>query len=168
MNQQVVKTEINYGCRTDHSLIQIEIYNEEIKRGPGVSKFNNLLLNHTDFTDKMRKNLIEMKNKLQGMDLDAIDNWEAVKIKVYEVCKKLTKNSTKKKNCTLQNLYKLQQIMQEEACTKNKTNEHEGHVQETESKITEIENEKTRASMFRSKCKYVKCGEKNTSYYFLH
>ena len=166
MNQQVVKTEINYGCRTDHSLIQIEIYNKEIKRGPGVWKFNNLLLNHTDFTDKMRKNLIEMKNKLQGMDLDAIDDWEAVKIKVYDVCKKHTKKSTKKKNCTLQNLYKLQQIMQEESCTKNKTNEHEEHVHEIESKITEIENEKIRASMFQSKCKYVKCGEKNTSYYF--
>ena len=166
LEAQTLDTTISAGCRSDHSLITIEIENNNMKRGKGIWKFNNTLLADTQFCEGMINNLNESKQLLLNSGLDDVDVWENTKLRAYEFAKKYSINKCKVKGGALSNLYNLKDILQQECVDVNTTNNMTDTLKEINVKIKELENEKVQSIMFRSKCRYARLGEKNTSYYF--
>ena len=64
-SQEVVKMDIDPGVRSDHSVIVLEIFVKGSRRGPGLWRFNNTLLEVKDLTDRIRSE-IESANTFEG------------------------------------------------------------------------------------------------------
>ena len=59
----VSNIEYSYGCRTDHSLLSMEININDIKRGPGIWKLNNKLLMEEEYINSIKECIIECKKE---------------------------------------------------------------------------------------------------------
>ena len=82
----VKKVEISPAYKTDHAPVVILLKDlEEQKRGPGLWKLNNSLLEIHEYVEMMNNNIVEAKK--QVADCDDIVQWEYVK----EICVKESK-----------------------------------------------------------------------------
>ena len=155
----VKETNINKSCRTDHALITMLIQDPNHKRGPGVWKLNNGVLGE----EKFRTDIESIIKSNGAIEIDPFTKWEHTKFSCIKYAKNYTKKRAKDKWLLLNNLYKLydQNIQNVEAhCTINSM----AHA-EVVDKIKELEDERTNASMFRSRYKYYNEGEKCTKYF---
>ena len=57
LTNSVVEQEISASTHTDHALVTIKLRSEDIKRGPGIWKFNNLLLTDEKFCTEMSQQI---------------------------------------------------------------------------------------------------------------
>ena len=71
-SHRLSKVEIEPGVRSDHSVIVLEIIVGGGKRGPGLWRFNNTLLDNRQITDQIRSEIISAK-RLEGKYNDTED-----------------------------------------------------------------------------------------------
>ena len=154
-------------CKTDHSLVEMTVENNEFKRGPGIWRLNNKHLLKEEFC----QGTIEWKKTHQSMygsDLSASERWMTIKSECACFARDYSKNCSTKKRELLCNLYELQTVLVNEEINYGNTSTSHNNVtlQEIEHKINQLEKENVESAKFRSKCTWKRLGEKSTSYYF--
>ena len=82
----------------------------------------------------------------------------------HNMVKDYTHNSSQNKKTNLQNLYQLKETLIEDEVQNNQN--YDDIVNEISQSINEIEEERTRESMFRSRSQYSRLGEKSTAYFY--
>ena len=68
LSDGVSDVKIHAGCCTDHSMIEMTIVNNECKRGPGVWRINNSMLNNDEYCDLITGELITRLSSSQGCE----------------------------------------------------------------------------------------------------
>ena len=152
--------------RTDHSLNVMTLENTDFKRGPGIWKFNATLLLDEDYCDLAKKEIRETIDACTRDRLNKIDKWECIKKNCTRITQKYAKKKKKKSNNLLTNLYEYRDTLLNNELTTGHiivTDELEKQIVD---KINEIEEQKVKSSVFRSKCKWAKYGERPNKYFF--
>ena len=154
--------------RTDHSLVTLEIRNQEVIRGPGSWKFNDSLLNKHDFCIGMLNHIKQVKLINNKRKSTRTKEWEYLKKQCKLYSQKATKNSQRDTISLLNNLHALRQELLNEETEKSKSDTQSEHdvITMVNGKIKEIETQQTEQTIFRSRSKWVKEGQKMTKYFY--
>ena len=149
------------GFMTDHSIVTLSIGAEEFQHGPGVWRFNNMLLDDSFCT--------QMENVLQNIlqnskNLNPHGRWEFLKMEASVFCKGYAKKKARWKRSLVNKLLKqkseleiklLDDLNQTDKQTLTKIN----------SQLESYAIEKASEAIFRSKCNYAREREKCTAYF---
>ena len=164
---KTAQTNIHIGCRTDHALIELEIIDEINKRGPGIWKFNNVLLTNENFCNQMKEVIAASLETSANSGLDAMETWLYVKSECARFTRGFTRNKTKEQNLLLNNLYRLKStILNDRFNVPQAQNITDDTLRETNQKIVDIENDQARSAIFRARCHWSRLGEKPTKYFY--
>ena len=158
----VKEASIGLGHFTDHSLISVTIKVDHFKRGAGVWKFNNQLLLDETFCDSM---IDVINDSAKCPSLDDNEIWENIKMEIGIFSKQYSRVKASEGRIKYNKLVKLKQVL--EADMLRNPSDHE-IIDNYEHVVADIEMHDLKEAekiIFRSKCKYVKDGEKNTSYF---
>lgn len=161
----VQKTNIKASFKSDHSRPTLTLAPLKTPRGNGYWKFNNLLLEQTEYVDKVNK-LIE--EEIQCEYNSTTLRWEMLKMKIRELSIFYSAEKRKAKNIELSALEKRQERLETELASADSAQHFQ--IQENlikiKANIEEIEAEKTKACLIRSKANWVEFGEKSSAYFF--
>ena len=89
--------EITSATRTDHSLVTLKVKNRDVKRGPGIWKLNNNLLNDCKFCKGMNDVIVNTKMGYSRSKLNPHSKWDYLKSQCKQYALEYTKNA--KRNC---------------------------------------------------------------------
>ena len=150
---------------SDHSMISVSIETSVTKRGPGIWRFNNELLNNKVFCDEM-EDVINGMNRVYNY-LEGDDYWEILKFEITHRARKFAANrsyATKMENFQLyRELSALQDSIVNDPWRGQFLRNKIVNVQNT-LKAKEILDAKR--SAFRCKVQWTEYGEIPSSYYF--
>ena len=154
---------ISTGYHTDHSLVKLRIKINQYRRGPGMWKFNNRLLQDVSFCRQVREIISAVQRNC--IQLDACKTWECIKMEVGAFCKLFTKGMIKQCSAELKELllYKEKCLFELNSNPSDATLHHK--LKDVESKLDEHTRRKAEECIFQSQCQYVCDGEKCTSYF---
>ena len=153
---------IEHGQFTDHSLVSITLKTDEFRRGPGIWKFNNLLLNDTTFCE----GLIDVVNKnSKNPWLDDNENWEYIKLCIGKYCKEYSRTKAKKARYRENQLSKLRDKLIIDSVNNPRDGDIVKNLEKVNETLEEIAIGRAESSIFRSRCNYAKEGEKCTSFF---
>ena len=162
MQVSVKNTDVLASLLTDHSPITFSCFkNEESKRGRGLWKFNNSLIENAEYVLQMKKFILDTLNELFNENiLDDQVIWEYLKYNIRKYTIKFSKELAKNTNKTIDDLE-----------TKLKHYEkHENYVDNIDYKVCklqldEIYEKKAKGIRIRSKCNWYEHGEKSTKFF---
>ena len=157
--------EIHPCTLSDHSSITIQINTESQKRGPGMWRFNNTLLNNDAFIEMMSLQLNKIKD-IYGY-YDPVELWEILKSEAVSKSKLFSKSKAKSDKLYRCNLYKTLANLQEEmVCTETCNSDFEKSYLNLQAAIdASLEND-AKKSAFMCKTRYIKDGERSSKYFF--
>ena len=162
------------GYKTDHALIHIKISTTAERRGPGYWKFNSKLLHQKTFVNKCNEILECAPRKYAARN--PADIWENCKKDVIKYAKMYSKSLACERKREFSNL---QSKLSEANESLHEVNAKAGfkanstvrknvllHKAAIEQRLEELISKQTQSAAFRSRCKFVKDGEKNTRYFY--
>ena len=166
LNDNVNSCNIDNVPESDHSAITLHIKSENLSRprGPGFWKFNNPLLEDSEYVDKLRGLLPLFKNKyskVQNLSL----KWDLIKMEIRGFTLKFSKIKTKKRNneeIILQN--KANDLLKQ---TERNPNDEKlfSELYATNLRLKSLMRQKTKGAILRSKARWQEQGEHNTRYF---
>ena len=136
----------------------------KVKRGPGVWRFNNLLLDDPRFNDEVTQLISDLCAKFS--DTDPVTKWDAIKFRLCEFCKKFSikRAADIKANINrLENEYK-QLLNQFQVDTSN--SELWQMIELLRIQIDDYYEDKAKSAAFRARCRWLGDGEKSSKYFF--
>lgn len=146
---------------SDHAMITFSVKTSQVKRGPGLWKFDTLLLQNKDFIQKMTEFLEDwsVPPELQ----DPASAWEWMKFEI----RKFVLDYTKKTHCwEKQHIAKLNhQISDLQDRMDEGDYDHMIEIDSLRRELWEIEESKARKMIFRAKCNWALYGEKCSKYF---
>ena len=165
----VKKVDIQTSIAPDHNTICLLLsWPDEHPRGPGFWKFNNTLLDDEEYTSKIRELYPELRKKYSDVK-DQQLFWKLMKMEIRTVTISFAKGKAQtikkretvikeqldeldKKICNSQNLDNINDTLKQYDDLKKELQQHYDN--------------KGKAAIFRSKCRWVEEGEKATKYFF--
>ena len=158
-------TKVNhiYMSCSDHKAIFLEIKTEQFKRGPGIWKFNDDLLNDKCYLKEIN-NFIDVF-LLSNTNKDPCLQWELlkneIKAQTIQYCNLKNQNRFSETKELLNEINKVNELIT--------VNPQSQHLQEKlkilQQKMEIITMHKTRGTQVRSKVKFIEEGERNTRYF---
>ena len=163
-NNIVHNVEYKHAIRTDHKAIVLNLQINQQKRGSGLWKFNNMMLNDPQFRIFIKQCISKAKIKYQYCS--PVDKWELIKVCIITSAQKYAKNKAADKQANYNNnLNKLEQIDRQLLLTPEDTALHKLKVS-IQCQIDDYFSEKAMSAAFRSKCRWNDEGEKSTKYFY--
>ena len=146
--------------QADHSAITCNYASiPNVRKGPGLWKFNNSLLNDVEYTEYLKLNISFWIDKYSNI-LDKRVKWELIKYEIrkftIDYCKKKTRARRNRENELEKKLISLEKTL-------DYNNMKEYH--EVKNELVDIELEKIEGMMIRSKVEWYEKGEKSTKYF---
>ena len=156
------KVYIKPGYRSDHSILGLQLQLLEIqKRGKGTWKFNNGLLNDKAYVNMIKSTILKVLQEINFKDKNLL--WEYLKCQIRSDTILYSGQKAKQRRQRERELLdKLENL-------EKNLNTNDSNYIEYQSVKTEWENlqsEKTKGAIVRSKSKWVEFGEKNSKYFF--
>ena len=148
---------IQAAIQTDHKLISLQItLNKELKRGPGLWKFNSLLLHNTEYVHQI-KEIITKDYNIENKSL----NWDFIKMKIREFTIMFSKQVSKKKK---QEEKQLILDLNQASCAvdTNPSEDNIAHFEQLQRHLEKINQIKTDGAILRARAQWIEYGEKNT------
>ena len=145
---------------TDHSQIQMTLQIEELHRGPGVWKLNDLLLEDPEYCEIMVDTL--EKTKKQYVYMEEFDFWEMLKFQATNTSKIYIQEKSYYTKERIFKLYKTLAAMQDEWILNPNDDVINEHMPKIKAEIEEDIQEKAKRSAFRCKATYYEKGEYTT------
>jgi len=177
-----MKSSIEPGYRTDHSVITLTLEMTNIKHGKGFWKFNNLHLKDLDYLRKMREKINEVKKQysVTPYNFDNIDQIPGselylkindqlfLEVLLMEIRGETIKYASKKKRENIKRENALEkdiERLEEKIANSNTSSDLLEIINAKKIELEEIRQEKIKGVMLRSKARWVEHGEKPTSYF---
>ena len=172
------------GCRTDHSLISLDLDLSTIKRGKGFWKFNNSLLKDSKYVKCIKDKILDVKRQyaatpykmdnveqIPACELELIINDQLfLEVLLMEIrgetirfTKERNKNNKQRENNLEKDIQSLEKELSEfkDIDSRNLLDSIDRNKRELE----EIRRQKIEGVMLRSRARWVEYGEKPTSYF---
>ena len=163
LGQYVSRCDIEPAEFSDHNAVYLKVEMAKIERGPGLWKFNQLLLSNEEYVTKLTSLL--KKWWLGAEHLYICERWEYIKNQIASFTKNYCKNGSHKKQERLDRLKTILAALDDER-QRYLPMVKEDTMSIIQGKIRELEEEQAMGSIFRSKVQWVKDGERNTKYFF--
>lgn len=161
LTQLIEKTDVMPRYLSDHSMPLIVLAQHTQQRGRGYWKFNNALLGDKKFVDRMNEVILE---ELDNYEFDSHkEKWDYMKMVFRGVCIEFSARKAKEANERLQNCEKKLKYF-EEGLDENESFDQE-EFNEVLREFHEINADRTRAAMIRTKSEWLLHGNKPSSYF---
>ena len=178
-----MKSSIEPGYRTDHSIITLTLEMANIKHGKGFWKFNNLHLKDLEYIRKVKEKINEVKIQyaVTPYNLDYVDQVPAsdlqlkindqlfLEVLLMEIRGETIKYASKKKRVNIERESSLEKdikLLEEELTNSNSNSDLLENINAKNRELEEIRQEKIKGVMLRSRARWVEHGEKPTRYFF--
>lgn len=159
ISNNVQKCEIITSPLTDHCLISLSLLVTKQPRSSGnIWKLNNRLLSN-DFFCKQIKSLCL---KVKGMDMSNKGKWEWFKFETKRLAIEMGKTMSKTSKLKQKEILKRINIL----CGKTVSEEELTELNSLQKQFDEIYLEKASGAFVRSRARWIKEGEKNTTYFY--
>lgn len=164
LSDRVSGTQIHQDPHSDHSMVLVEIRQQDRSRGPGLWRLDTSLLTDPSFTTQMADFLEAWESPPELSD--ARVKWEWLKFKIKDF---VIGYQSKKKSLQAQTIKDLRKELQT-LCARQDSEEDDQEstlmeIASVKRELKEVEEEKANKAMFRSKCKWARLGEKPTGYF---
>lgn len=168
---RVKSTSIAPRYKSDHNRIELVMNFKNFPRGKGYWKFNNLYLKDKEFVDKMNESIERFLLEQTG-EISPQNKWEKLKVEIKMVASEHAVVKANARNRLVELLeFKLDKldtklakaIKEKDTPLKFRTLKD---IKRTQEFLEEEHEIKTKAAMFRSKCKFYNEGKKPTKYFF--
>ena len=159
----VMDCRIDTGRLTDHSLIFMAFKVDQYIRGKRVWKFNNQLLFDRKFCEGM-KEVIDYTMEVCRR-LDANERWETLKMEIGAYSMAYAKEQAKVRREVHDVMSKLKEELQEDLINNPGNEQIAANLTKVQLDMDREARLKAEGAIFRSRCRYVKEGEKCTSYF---
>ena len=150
------------GIKTDHSALLCSIDANPQERGPSYWKFNTSMLLDKDFVTSLN-DYINLK-LVQFGELSPNNKWERIKESIKEYCITKSKERIKRRGKEISDL--AEEITELENSISNLQENQITDLCQKKARLDELQSERAKSVMFRSKCKWVELGEKNSRYFY--
>ena len=154
----------------DHKAVKLKLNGSNNKRGPGLWKFNNSLLDDEDYVTLIRENYSPISEKYSGQEHKRL-KWELVKMELrgltipYAINK--AKNIRRKERDLQKRLDDLDQsISSGSGADSHRENGLEAEHNQLKQELCLIYENRGKGSIVRSKTRWIEQGEKPTKYFF--
>ena len=169
LTQHVKKSEIYPSIAPDHRAIYISLsWTTEKSRGPGLWKFNNTLLKDEHYVSKIRETYSRTRAFYSNL-ADARLLWEMLKMETRAATIAYSKKKAKATTNRELEIRRQLEILDRNICD-NFNSPNIAHIlneyEDLKMELQSIYEEKGRAAIFRSKCRWVEKGERPTKYFF--
>ena len=169
LTRYVKKSEIHPSIAPDHFAIYLLLsWTSETSRGPGLWKFNNTLLGDADYVTKLH----ETYSRARAFYSDLEDKrllWEMLKMEMGATTISFSKNKAKLTNTKESQIKARLEELDRLICNNFNSPGVENVLKEYENlkrELQSIYDQKGKAAIFRSKCRWVENGERPTKYFF--
>ena len=163
----IIKTEINPGYKTDHSLITLSLTTQSNTTGPGLWKLNTSFLSDITFVNEIKRVIRETIDQYkEDKNVDDSLLWEMVKMNIREFSIKY--GARKKKHQKTKQILLEEQVsfLEKEFESSDVPNEEIlSKLQKAKTELEEIIEYKTKGAIIRSRVKWYNEGEKNSKYF---
>ena len=149
---------------SDHSAIVLECKVDSNKRGPGVWKFNDTLLNHEEFCEKMSEVLKGSARVYSYMH--PFDRWEEMKSEAIEYSKEYARSINKKDKQDKFRLYQLLGKMQQKVVDLGSNVVFNSNIERVQREIDSYETADAKRAAFRCRANWNLHGEKSSKFFF--
>ena len=156
---------ISSAYKTDHSLVTLLIEHQGLKKGPGIWKFNNKLLNEKNYCEKIKKLIAQISAK-PNLHRNPAESWDYLKQEIAALTKEYAKNRTRDRKVLLQNLYQLNYELQHSRIRSPTLKQIEETQTAVLAKIDCLETEQTEGAMFRSRAKWEYHKDRMSKFFF--
>ena len=169
LTQHVKKSEIYPSIAPDHRAIYISLsWTTEKSRGPGLWKFNNTLLKDEHYVSKIRETYSRTRAFYPNLT-DARLLWEMLKMETRAATIAYSKKKAKATTNRELEIRRQLEILDRNICD-NFNSPNIAHIlneyEDLKMELQSIYEEKGRAAIFRSKCRWIEKGERPTKYFF--
>jgi hypothetical protein len=164
-NINYIEIELSY--ISDHSMISLHINPlSESERGAGYWKFNSSLLDNKDYVNLVNETIQNFNDNRTNARNSATLNWDLLKMNIRRETIMFAKNLAKKRRKREKELLETLKTLEEEISNLTEDNENLKDLHQiTKQEYEQLENQKTRGIMLRSKARWVEEGEKNSKYF---
>ena len=142
--------------------MQIEICDQ--KRGPGVWKFNDSLINDETFCQKLEEVIVGCKRVYTYMH--RAEFWELLKNQCIEFTRQFAREKCQNEKHERFNLYKIMSAIQGKIAEGGSTENLEKGLQSIKTELESYETQDAKRAAFRCKQNWYKSGEKPTKFFF--
>ena len=167
LNSLVTSCKILNSPETDHSAITLHLKSEDLKqdRGPGFWKFNNSLLQDSDYVTILQESIKDYKEKYTAIE-DLGLKWDLIKMEIRVFTVKYSKMKAKKRENEEMTLKKKAEKLLLESGKNPKDKRILNELYATNLRLQNIMHHKTKGAILRSKARWHEHGEHNTRYFF--
>ena len=152
------------GHLTDHSLVTVEINLDVYIRGPGTWKLNNKLLENEEYIKEINNTIFETVQDTPH--LNPKNRWTEIKCRCVQNSKSFSKQMVRDRKNLLGNLINLAENLKEDRLCNTENRDVLNGLRQVTSKIEAIERMNVESCIFRSRCKWVEHGERNSKMFF--
>ena len=153
----------------DHKTIYLDLaLPQNTKRGPGFWKFNNLLLNDEEYLFTIHQLIRRLHEKYFQLE-DKSLVWELIKMEIRQNTISYAKRKARNMSLHEDELHKRMDKLDQIICNSNDLQNIEDTLKEYDAlkaEVNTIYEQKGKAAMFRSKCRWIEEGERPTKYFF--
>ena len=155
---------ISYGFRSDHALVEMEIMLDSYKRGPGIWKLNNKLLNDEEYVHLIKTVIADTLKETPYMSKR--EQWGEIKTNCSKASKAYSKMIVQENRDHLQLLYELKDYLMKDLIRNSENKDIRREIERTNKEIEVIEVQKVQSMAFRAKCAWAEYEEKNSKLFF--
>lgn len=156
----VSNCEISASPLTDHCMVTLSLQYQRIEsKAISVWKFNNSLLENTEFCKEVKK----MVKEISDLDLSPLSKWEWFKFKIKESAIRLSKHLNQIKK---QRQHSIISEINKLGNNDELTVEEHLQLNKLQAELDNLYLEKAKGAYIRSRARWIEEGEKNSSYFF--
>ena len=155
----------------DHKAVKLKLNSPNNKRGPGLWKFNNSLLDDESYVTLIRENYSLISEKYSGLE-DKRLKWELVKMELRGLTIPYAKTKAKSIRRKEREIQKRLSDLDQFTSSSSRANNHPANLLEAEhnqlkQELCLIYENRGKGAIVCSKTRWVEQGEKLTKYFFI-
>lgn len=170
LSLQTNKTDIKAKFISDHSRITLDLDFMDNKRGKGVWKFNNLLLNDQEFVNNINTLIIQFKYEVKNREcIHPLIQWESIKDLIADYSKRYSAEKAKLRNKLVESFENRILLLDQKLINTTDVQlkiKYQRDIRKTEEFLLNEYEKRVQAACFRSKAEYFLYGERNSKYFF--